>query len=537
MSTQGDYSVQKFVVVSRESASSSGEQIRPEVTGNATDGRSLRQRIGTVAAASALALVAGQIMSLAQTVALARLLTPTEVGYFAAGSIVTSYMSNFVEGGLRAGLIHREDRLEDTAETVFRATLITGFVMSLLALGSAPLVALLFDSRTAGVIAASMSGGILLFSLTNVPEALLQRQFSVKRRLIVGPSVAFTFAVVSVSLAASGFGVWSMVIGSYASSTVWVLTLWMICDWRPGRGRPDWQLYRELVRYGLPLALAQFADQSVKGVQAVVTGRFLGINSLGLLRYGDRMAQIPVGLIVEVAANSLFPAYSRMSSEPERFRRAYLQALGLVVIAGAAISGLLLATGVPLVLVVLGEDWRGAGTVLVTMAGVGIGTALATSNEAIKGAGRTKLINWVTLTDVILGIALVSVLGPLWGLTGVGLSISITSLVGGATLMLMARSILGLTWRSVLATVLPPVFSALVAALVVGWVEREVLHSPDHSVGVGLLLLVVDGLLFLTVHGAVLRMVAPRSFDLVRQVVASVWSSVRLRLGRSGSSA
>lgn len=516
-----------------DKAPSRDEHARPDLDAETPARGSLKQRIGSVAAASALAQFVGQILTLAQTIALARLLTPTEVGYFAAGSIVTSYISTFVEGGLRSGLIQRDDRLEDTADTVFRATLGTGLVMTLLALASAPLVGALFDSHTAGVIAASMSGGILLFSLTNVPEALLQRQFSVKRRLIVGPSVSLTFAVVSVGLAAAGLGVWSLVIGSYASSTVWVVALWLICDWRPGRGQPDWQLYRELVRYGFPLAMAQFADQSVKGVQSVITGRFLGVNSLGLLRYGDRMSQIPVGLIVEVASNSLFPAFSRMSDEPERFRRAYLHALGLVVIAGSAISGLLIATGVPLVLVVLGEEWRGAGSVLVFMSGVGVGTALATSNEAIKGAGRTRLINWVTAGDAILALVLVSVLGPLYGLPGVGLSISISALLGGVALMLMARSVVGVPWRSLFATILPPLFSATVAALLVGWLEGVVLHSSEHSVLLGLCLLAVDGLAFIAVQVGVLRLVAPASYDLVHQVLVSMWRTVSTRLRRS----
>ncbi len=500
--------------------------------GGADSSLSLRRRIGTVAAASAFALVAGQLLSLAQTVALARLLSPTEVGYFAAGSVVTAFMSNFVEGGLRAGLIHREDRIGEAAEIVFRATLVTGLMMSLFALASAPVISVLFDSRTAGVVAASMAGGILLFSLTNVPEALLQREFSVKRRLIVGPAVALTFATVSVTLAALGLGVWSLVIGTYASSTVWVVTLWWLCDWRPSRGRSDFKLYREMVRYGLPMAISLFADHSVKSVQAIVTGRFLGVNSLGLFRYGERMAQLPVGAIVEVGANSLFPAYSRISSDPARFRRAYLHALGLVVVVAAAISGLLLAIGVPLVIVVLGDEWRGAGLTLVAMAGLGVGTAISTSAEAIKGAGRTTLLNWVTLVETILGIGLVVALAPLWGLVGVGLSISVTSLASGLMLLTMARGIVDVRWRTVLSTVLPPVVSALVATLVIFVVEHEVFVSPERSLMIGLLLLATDGVAFLCVYAIVLRLAAPASFGLVQDLIGSLVTAARARLGR-----
>jgi O-antigen/teichoic acid export membrane protein len=457
------------------------------------------------------------------------------VGYFAAGSVVTSFISNFVEGGLRAGLVVREDRLDDAAETVFRATLATGLVMSLLALASAPLISVIFDSHTAGVVAASMSGGILLFSLTNVPEAILQREFSVRRRLIVGPAVALSFAVVSVTLAAYGFGVWSMVIGTYASSLVWVLTLWWICDWRPGRGRADLPMYREMVRFGLPLAIGLFADQTVKGVRSVATGRILGVPSLGLFRYGERIAQIPVGGIIEVGANSLFPAYSRIASDPERFRRAFLHAMGLLVVVAAALSGGLIALGEPLVVVVLGPEWRGAGVVLVAMSGLGIGTAIGTSAEAIKGAGRTSLLNWITAIQTVLGIGLVVLMAPVWGLLGVGLSVSITALTVAFILLAMARPIVGLTWGELGRTILPPVVAATITTVLVFLLEHEVLRSPEHSVLVGLLLLLADGLLFLALYGVVLRLIAPASYHLMRDMVGSLGRHVWARLRPAGT--
>ncbi|WP_445259068.1 oligosaccharide flippase family protein [Nocardioides aurantiacus] len=514
-----------------------GTALEPSTDGDPVDkGQTFRRRVGTVAAASAAALIVGQLISLAQTVALARLLTPTEVGYFAAGTVVTSFVNNFVEGGLRAGLIHRENRIEDAAETVFRATLLIGVLMSLLALAMAPLIGWIFDSRTAGVVAASMAGGIFLFSLTNVPEALLQRAFSIRRRLIVGPAVATTFAVVSVSLAAAGLGVWSMVIGTYASSAVWVLTLWWLCDWRPGRGKADLPMYRQLVGYGLPMAIAQFADQTVKGVQAVATGRFLSVTSLGLFRYGERMAFLPVGAIVEIANNSLFPAYSRISSEPDRFRRAYLHALGLVMVVAVAISGLLLAIGEPLVVVVLGRDWQGAGLVLMAMSGLGVGTAMATSAEAIKGAGRTSLLNYVTGINVVLGIGLVLLLAPSFGLVGVGLSVSITALVVGLTYLAMARRILGVPRLAVLRSVVPPLVCGLVATGGVAALERQVFASPDRPLALGLALLVADGLAFLSIYALSLRLAAPASFSLIRALVNSSWSATQAKLSsfRSG---
>ena len=62
---------------------------------------SLSGLVGRVARASALAQVLGQLVSFVQTIALARLLTPTDIGIFSAGTVLTGLFVTFVEGGLR----------------------------------------------------------------------------------------------------------------------------------------------------------------------------------------------------------------------------------------------------------------------------------------------------------------------------------------------------------------------------------------------------------------------------------------------------
>jgi O-antigen/teichoic acid export membrane protein len=363
------------------------------------------------------------------------------------------------------------------------------------------------------MVAAAMSGGVLLYALTNVPEALLQRQFNVRRRLIVGPSVAASFAAVSVTLAALGFGVWSMVLGSYVSSLVWVVTLWWICKWRPWNGRPSFRLWQDLAHFGFPLVLGFVSDQVRTTVQSVVTGRVLGTHGLGLLRYGERIARIPVMGLVEVSSISLFPAFSRLADNPGRFQMAYLRALRLTVVAAAALSTMIVAVGQPLVVIVLGEEWRGAGYALVAMAGLGLGKALTTvSEEAIKGAGRTKLLNWYTLTEVTLSVVLLVALIYPFGLVGVGLSISLTAVAVGILVVCLARPVVGVSRHQTVAAIAPSIASALVGAAVVVPLEHLVLHSDRHGWLVGLASVMLDCLIFLVLYALALRIIAPATF-------------------------
>lgn len=493
----------------------------------AHDGRSMSSVVGNVAAASAAALVFGEIVTLAQTIALARLLTPTEVGLFISGTVVAAFLGNFVEGGLRSGLIHRDNELEDAAETVFWVTAIAGLGMSLLTLAASPLIGWAFHSSEVALIAAATSGVLFLYSFTNVPEALLQREFSVKRRLIVGPTVAVVYAVVAVGTAAAGWGVWAMVAGFYASYVAWVATLWVITDWRPRRGRASVRLWRELARYGMPLVLGMIGARVQSVVESVVVGRGLSQADLGNFRYGQRVSMMPQRAIIEVGAIALFPAFSRLKSDPERLKPAFLRALQWAMLGAAALSGMMIAFGEPAVVVVFGEQWRDAGVVVVAMAGLGVGKAMiSVSEEAIKGTGRTQVLNWYTAVEVTLGIGLLLVLIGPFGLWGAALSASVTAIVVGMTCVFLARPMVGFAWREVIAATVPSLLCATVATVAAWTLEHVVLHSDSRGVIGGVVFLAFGGVFFVTVYAAALLVAMPTQMRAVFRLIGT-----RVRIG------
>ena len=482
-------------------------------------------RIKRVAAASAVAQVVGESVSLVQTVVVARLLSPAEVGLFAAGTVLTAFLTEFQEGGLRSALVNRQKDVPAAAETVFWATFINGLVMSLGALLAAPVIGLIFNSSTAGVIAAASAGGLVIYSLANVPEAFLQREFSVRRRLIVGPLVSMSFAGVTITLAALGFGVWSLLIGTYASFLTQTCAVWLLHPWRPGTARASFALWREMARFGFPLIAGTFTSKVRQFIEAVVVGRMLTTTALGYYRYGLRIARVPANAMIEVVAYALFPAFSRMADDPLRMRGAYVRALGWVTFCAAPVTGILVAIGEPMAVVVLGEPWRGAGIAVVAMGGLGLGKAFASvSEEAIKGAGRTSLINRFTVTELVIGLALLTLVIP-WGLVGVGVGISLTALVVGVQCVVTARRVLGASNGDVLRAVVPPVLAAAAAAGVTYLVETSVMHSDARPVLVGVSFLLLDGLICLVAYLAVFAALAPRT-------VRVIASALRRRIGR-----
>ena len=491
---------------------------------------SLSGSVHRVASASALAQLVGQLVSFVQTIALARLLTPTDIGIFAAGTVLTALLTNFVEGGLQAGLVQRQGDLADADETVFRVTLMVGAAASLGCLAAAPVIGIIFNSRTAGLVAAATAGVVLIHSLTNVPEAVLQREFSVKRRLIVGPAIALSYAVVAVSLAALGWGVWSMVAGIYASYIAWVVSLWMITSWRPGRGHASFAMWRELARYGFPLVLGMIGFRLRAAVEALVVGRVLSSAALGFFRYGQRIALIPEMGIIQVGAVTLFPAFCRIVGDRKRFAAAYLRALHWLMVGAAAGTGLMIAVGEPAVVVLFGERWRGAGVALAAMSGVSIGSAIAVvAQDVIKAHGRTRLINWFTMADLFLGVGFLVVLTRAFGLVGASLSISLIILIDAAILLGLAQRLVIVPLRRVLTVLAAPMPGLLIATVAAWWLEHDILRADSRGPVLAVALLAVDALVFCLIYLAVLTLFARSTVITIVRIVPVLIARFRQR--------
>ena len=478
-------------------------------------------RRGAMISAGALAF--SQVVTLVQTMALARILSPQEVGIFYAGTVLSTFLVTFSEGGLRNALVQRQQGLEQAASTVFWASLWSGTLWAVLALAAAPLVGLIFDSSTAGLVAAVTAGSIFLHALTNVPDALLQRRFDFRQRILVQPSVGLTFAAGSVTLCSLGMGVWGLVTASYLSLVVWIAVTWTLARWWPKRGLASVKVWREMARYGIPLLIGSAVDRGKDVFNTVVVGSVLNTAALGNYRYGSRLGMLPGTVIIEIGSYVLFPAFSRTANDAARFKSAFLRSLRALWLAAAPTAGITVIFGVPVTVLLLGHEWRDAGLMFASLAGFGLGVALAAVGfETIKGHGRTSLLHWVNGTGLVVGVASLLALVQ-FGPVGIGLSLSISAFLCGLLGILLARKLVGVAMSELAEPLIPPLIAATAAAVSWGLVEHLVVHSEQLGFVWGLAALVAEGLGFLLTYGVVLLVIAP----VTRSRFFGWWSSRR----------
>ena len=438
---------------------------------------------------AAIGWIVGQVLNFGAYVTLAHLATPQEFGQLAAGTIIVGFGDVFANSGMLAALIQRRDRVEEAANTALVATLAAGLGLTVVALALAPLVGVFFDSEVIAEVAAVTSVWILLRSATTVPDALMQRRFSFVRRVVVEPLGIIVFGATSIVLVANGMGLWGLVLGNTAQRMVMVLAAWVLARWRPNLSLASFSLWREMMGFGRHVVASELVRTTSGQVNTALLGRFVGTAALGQYTYAARIAQKPLGIMINAGSYVLYPAFSRIAANERRFRAAFLRSLRLFSAMAIPIGFVMLPLGEPFAVVVFGEQWREAGYAAMAMfAYVGGRSLISLCGEAFKAAERPQILPRVSLLSATLGVASIVALLP-FGLVGVAAAVSVTSAGVTAYSMRAVAGVVSVPVTRMVGEIWPALAASVAMAAVLLPVEHLVVDAASRETALGLVLL------------------------------------------------
>lgn len=458
---------------------------------------------------SAAGYLFAQALTLGFYIALARLLTPEDFGEFAAATILVALSLMVTESGLASAVIQRRDRIDEAASTAAFATLASGATFSLLALAAAPLVGVFFDSDHITTLAAASAGTVFLRTCGVIPDALLQREFSFLRRLVVEPAQVLAFGVTAVIAAASDLGAWSLVIGQYAGYGTDVTLSWILVRWRPKVRLASFAMWRELVGYGRHVLVATAILNVNDQVSSAIIGRFLGTATLGQFRYAMRLAATPYTALLAGAAYVLFPAFARIADDRPRLEGAFLRSLRWICVLAFPAGLVFIPLGIPIAVVVFGEVWREAGEALVAMCLLPAGGMIANLvSEAFKAAGEPRYLTRLQAAIALTTLGCILALQP-FGLTAACAAFSVGAVVGAVYALRLMRSVIGTPISAMVAEIWPPAVAATVAALAILPLEVLLVDAESHGLVIAVLLLIAEALLGALIYLGILGLLAP----------------------------
>jgi PST family polysaccharide transporter len=296
-------------------------------------------------------------LTLGSVVVLARLLDPQEFGLVAMVTAITGFLRIFSDAGLSTATVQKVGITHAQVSNLFWTNITLGALITGAVALSAPLVAWFYREPRLIAVTLALSSSFLVTSSTVQHQALLQRQmrFATLAFIQVGAS-AFGVSV-GIAMAWLGYGYWCLVWMQLSQLAVTFLLTWWLSPWRPQR--PTGQSgTRSLLTFGASLTASSFLWALARGSDALLIGRFYGPVALGHYTRASALLDRPLQQAMSPLQAVFVPTFSRVQTEPERYRRIVLQVFDIIAIGSFPFSALLLALAQPLTLVVLGPKWE-----------------------------------------------------------------------------------------------------------------------------------------------------------------------------------
>lgn len=406
--------------------------------------RALDTKIMRGSAWHTLSFGSSQILSVLAMLVLVRLLEPEAFGLFALAWTFLAALESIQGSGLGAALIYRRHGVEQAAASALVFLPAAGLALYGASFAAAPLLARVFHSPDLTDVVRIMAVLLVVRALGVVPGAILERNIDFRSRAKAELSAAFVQVSTSLTLAFTGFGVWSLVFGHIAAGAVGVSLLWLFVPWRPKPADASWRTLRELVRYGRFVAGARVVNLLNNTLDTLAVGRLLGPVLLGFYTVTHRLANLPNAVIAQVVGRVMFSAYSTLQDDLPAFRRAYVQNLQRIALLALPVSVVLVVAAEPVVLALLGERWLVVVTPLRLLALWGLVKSFAGAGGAVwNAAGKPHVDLIFQVLHVLLIVPAVVLLTGRFELTGAALAMlavdATTGIPGIAVTMRLLR--------------------------------------------------------------------------------------------------
>lgn len=355
----------------------------------------LGQRTARAAMWNVATFALGRVILLVTTIATARLLEPEDFGLLGLAFTITTFLDLLNDFGLTTAYVYFTRRDSDnpaTADTAFTLNMIVGVALTALTVAVAPLAAAFYDESQLTLILVVLASNYLIVSVGAIHDGRLRARLDFKRRFVAELGRSTTKGIVTIALAATGFGVWSLVLGQVVGVCASSLLFVLLERWRP-RLRLDRALAGAMARYGWQLVALGFIGLAAANVDFVFVGRRLGTEALGFYTLAFRLPSLAIKGTSSMVGQVAFSAYAKVADDLPTLRRAVLVSLRTLAAYTIPISLGMAVVAPELVVVLFGEKWETTGSLLRILALHSLLTSVMFSaGDAYKAIGRPGLL-------------------------------------------------------------------------------------------------------------------------------------------------
>ena len=376
-----------------------------------------------------------QLLGLAFGIILGRLLDPSDYGMTAMLAVFSVIANELQSSGFKTGLINlREPRHEDY-NAVFWFNIAAGALIYAVLFLAAPLIARFYGNPALIPLSRYVFLGFVFSSFGMAQSAYLTKQMQIKQIAKCGMTATLTSSLVSVAMAAMGFGYWALATQYLMYIAVNTLLLWCFSAWRPTLSPLTSHLspLKRLFPFSFRIMLSAIFTQLNANIMNLLLGRFYGEANTGhynqayqwsskcFLLVGNMLKQVDQTVLVglreererQLAVLRKMVRFTAFVSFPLLF--------GLAIVSHEFI------------MLAIGEKWAFAASLLPLLCLCGAFMPLSTLlTDSVISQHRSDIYLWSTIA---LGVLQIALMVGLWR--------------QGIMVMVVAYTLLNIAWMFV----------------------------------------------------------------------------------------
>ncbi|HBK46226.1 MAG TPA: lipopolysaccharide biosynthesis protein [Xanthomonadaceae bacterium] len=386
--------------------------------------RSLASRAAGGAAVTMFGQAAKMVVQFGGIVLLARLLSPYDYGLMAMVTAIVGVAEILRDFGLSSAAIQAKQVSREQRDNLFWINSGIGLALSVVVFASAHWIASFYREPVLVTISQALAVTFLLNGMTTQYRAHLSRGLRFGQVALSDVGAQVMGLVAGVAAALVGWGYWALVLQQVVQAIVNLLIAALCARWLPRGYRRDAPM-RSFLSFGWNLMAAQLLGYASRNVGQVIIGARTGADALGLYNRAFQLLMMPLNQINAPATTVALPVLAQLQDDRERFGAFLLRGQSVMVHLIVAVFAFACAQALPLIVLVLGEQWREAVPLfqVLTVGGIFQATAYAAYWVFLaKGLMRQQLVYSVVARTLLIAFILV---GSIWGVTGVAAGYSL----------------------------------------------------------------------------------------------------------------
>lgn len=297
-----------------------------------------------------------QIVSFIISIILARLLDPNVYGVIAIVTVFITILQVFVDSGLGTALIQKKDADDLDFSSVFYTNIVLCVVLYAALFFFAPLISDFYNIPELTLIIRVMGVAILISALKNIQQAYVSRNMLFRKFFFATLGGTIGAAIIGITLAINGFGVWALVIQNLFNLSTDTIILWLTVKWRPKR-MFSFKRLKRLFSYGIHILVAAFIDTIYKNLRSLIIGKVYSTEDLAYYSKGQKFPELAIVNVNASIDSVLLPSMSNENEKIEKVRNMTRKSIRLTTFIILPIMVGLAVCARPLVLIFLTEKW------------------------------------------------------------------------------------------------------------------------------------------------------------------------------------